>query len=45
MYFEALPKTSTGKVRKNELRTVARGRAQEGTARDGATAGDQERAG
>jgi fatty-acyl-CoA synthase len=45
VYFEALPKTSTGKVRKHELRAVARGRAQEGTARDGTTAGDQGRSG
>ena len=35
IYFQALPKTATGKIRKNALRAVARGRARPGAASDG----------
>ena len=34
IYFQALPKTATGKIRKNALRAVARGRARPGAASD-----------
>lgn len=40
IYFQALPKTATGKIRKNTLRDVARGRAQPAAAADGTVAGD-----